>query len=93
MGFEERNGISLKNVCSASTSINEEMANEWFDGLTEMINEYESTEVSNVDETGLFIKCMPNKTLTFNSEKCSARKNSKERVTVLDGVNGDGSEK
>lgn len=61
--------------------------------MCELIEGYEPKDIFNIDETGLFFKCMPNKTLTFKGEKCSGRKNSKERVTVLVGANMDGSEK
>lgn len=35
------------------------------------------------DETGLFFKCLPDKTLTFKNEKCHGGKHSKERLTIL----------
>ncbi|KAL3281798.1 hypothetical protein HHI36_004999 [Cryptolaemus montrouzieri] len=48
-------------------------------------------EIFNADETGLFYKLTPDKTLKFRVEKCSGGKLSKERIIVrLDGFVRDG---
>ena len=54
---------------------------------------YKACNVFNVDETGLFFKLLPDKTLTFKNEPCHSGKHSKDRITVLVGSNSDGSEK
>lgn len=92
-GFKDRNDISFKNVCGESASVDNEMAGEWLRGLSNLIADYEPSNIFNVDETGLFFKCLPNKTFTFKGERCSGGKNSKERLTILVGANMDGSEK
>ena len=43
-----------------------------------MIQETPAKDIFNVDKTGLFYKCMPDKTLTFKGDRCSEGKNSKE---------------
>lgn len=55
--------------------------------LKEIIQELEPKNIFNVDETGLFYKCTPNKTLAFKGERCSGGKLSKERATLLIGAN------
>ena len=40
----------------------------------------------NLDETGLFYKLKPDKTLEFKGQKCSGGKKSEERLTVLVGA-------
>ncbi|GBL87492.1 hypothetical protein AVEN_118415-1 [Araneus ventricosus] len=47
----------------------------------------------NADETGLFYKLTPNKTLNFKGEKCVGGKLSKVRITILVCSNMNGSEK
>ena len=37
----------------------------------------------NADETGLFWKCLPDKTMSFKGDTCSGGKRSKERITVM----------
>ena len=43
-----------------------------------MIKETPAKDIFNVDKTGLFYKCTPDKTLTFQGDHCSGGKNSKE---------------
>lgn len=54
---------------------------------------YEEKDIFNADETGLFFKCLPDKTLTFKNEACHGGKLSKERVTCLLATNMTGTEK
>ncbi|XP_056645814.1 tigger transposable element-derived protein 6-like [Diorhabda sublineata] len=54
---------------------------------------YSDSDVFNADETGLFYKLTPDRTLHFKGEKCSNGKLSKERITVLVAANMSGSEK
>ena len=54
---------------------------------------YSPKDFYNADETGLFYKCTPDKTLAFKGERCSGGKLSKERITLLIGANMDGSDK
>ncbi|XP_039755819.1 tigger transposable element-derived protein 4-like [Pararge aegeria] len=50
-------------------------------------------DIFNADETGLFFKLTPDKTLKFKGEKCVGGKLSKERITVLVAANMSGTEK
>ncbi|XP_066149867.1 uncharacterized protein [Euwallacea fornicatus] len=50
-------------------------------------------DIFNGDETGLFYKTTPNKTLKFKGEKCAGGKQSKERITVWVCANMTGTEK
>lgn len=43
---------------------------------------YDPDDIYKMDETALFFKCLPNKTLGFIGEKCHGGKFNKERVTV-----------
>jgi hypothetical protein len=49
--------------------------------------------VYNADETALFYKLMPNKTLALKGKRCTGSKNSKERITVLLCTNLTGTDK
>ncbi|UYV79127.1 hypothetical protein LAZ67_17001185 [Cordylochernes scorpioides] len=92
-GFKERNKISFKTICGESGAVNLQVAEQWKNNLRELIQDKDARDVFNVDETGLFFKCTPDKTLAFKHEKCHGGKLSKERVTLLVGANMDGSEK
>lgn len=58
--------------------------------LPGLIAEYSINDIYNADETALFYKCLPNKTLAFKSEKCHGGKMSKERITIMPIVNMSG---
>ena len=91
--FKERHGIVYKNVCGESADVSEESVQQWKDKLGSLLKDYDAKDVFNVDETGLFFRLLPEKTMAFKGEVCSGGKKSKERVTVLVGANMDGSEK
>lgn len=92
--FKKRNGIVLKNVCGEANDVLPTMTVDWLHStLPSILAEYDPKNVFNADETGLFYRCLPNKTLSFKGQSCSGGKISKERITVLVGCNSDGSEK
>ncbi|GFX59468.1 tigger transposable element-derived protein 6 [Trichonephila clavipes] len=91
--FKKRNGIVFKKMCGESSSVDINVCSKWQNSLSYLIKEYEPRNIFNKDETGLFFKCLPEKTFTFKKEKCYGGRHSKERLTILLAVNMDGSEK
>ncbi|GFV58354.1 tigger transposable element-derived protein 6 [Trichonephila clavipes] len=65
----------------------------WQNSLLDLTKEYEPRNIFNTDETGLFFKCLPEKTFIIKKEKCHGGKHSKVRLTILLTANMDGSEK
>lgn len=61
--------------------------------MQSFLKDYELKDIFNADETGLFFKCLPDKTLIFKNEKCHGGKLSKERLTILLATNMTGTEK
>ncbi|GFX12720.1 tigger transposable element-derived protein 6 [Trichonephila clavipes] len=80
-------------MCRESSSVDINVCSKWQNSLSDLIKEYESRNIFNTDETGLFFKCLPEKAFTFKKEKCHRGKHSNERLTILLAVNMDGSEK
>ena len=62
----------------SSGSVDEQVAGVWKSEVLKMIEETPAKDIFNVDKTGLFYKCTPDKTLTFKGDHCSGGKNSKE---------------
>ncbi|GFY13006.1 tigger transposable element-derived protein 6 [Trichonephila clavipes] len=91
--FKKRNGIVFKKMCGKSSCVDINVCSMWQNSLSDLIKEYEPRNIFNTDETGLFFKCLPEKTFTIKKEKCHGGKHSKERLTILLTVNMDGSEK
>ncbi|GLV38592.1 hypothetical protein CBL_08585 [Carabus blaptoides fortunei] len=70
------------------------VVNDWFTTVWPALrNNYDSIDILNADETGLFYKLTPDKTLKFIGESCVGGKMSKMRITVLVAANMSGTEK
>jgi len=89
-----RHDISFKVICGESADVKEIDCLEWTNNvLTGLLENYSEENIFNDDETGLFHKCTPDKSMAFKSESCQGGKRSKDRVTVIIGSNMNGSEK
>jgi len=91
--FKKRHGIAFRKVCGESAAVSDDVVNEWKINLSELLEGYKPCDIFNADETALFYKCMPDKTLTFKNEKCNGGKHSKERLTLLLAVKMTGTDK
>ena len=77
----------MKQILGEEKSIYPEDLRTWLDStLTKLLLQYESESIYNVDETTLFYKLRPDKTLSFKVERCSGTKKHKDRLTVLVGA-------
>jgi len=81
------NSISFKVIFGESKSVDTETVDEWRIKVKQLISSYEPRNIYNADETGLFYKILPNKTLSFKNEICTSGKKSKERLPVMLCVN------
>jgi hypothetical protein len=92
--FQHRHSISLKIEHGEAGGVDINALTNWQEEvLQHELKNYGPDDIFNVDETGLFWRMLPSKTLAFKGEKCSSGKKSKERITVLIGSNMSGSEK
>ena len=85
--WKKRHGIVIKKMAGEEKSVSEQDVRPWIDStLPELLSQYLPEDIYNVDETGLFYKLQPDKSLTFKGEKCSGGKKPKDRLTVLVGA-------
>lgn len=91
--FKKRYDLHFKSVCGESAAVDTEKCDTWKSELPTLLENYRPEDIFNADETGLFFKCLPNKTLALKNDDCHGGKNSKERVTVLLCTNMTGTEK
>ena len=63
------------------------------DSSPKFIDVYDARDVFNANETGLFWRMLPDKTMAVKGDKCHGGKKSKERITLREGANMDGPEK
>lgn len=89
--FKKRHGISLRKLHGESASVETSELNVFRAQLSAIIDNYEPCDVFNMDETGLFYRMEPSKSLGTKSLK--GRKKDKDRITIGLCANMDGSEK
>lgn len=94
--FKKRHGIREIGLHGEKLSGDQQAA----DDFQRYIEEFVSSEnlsyeqIYNADESGLFWKCLPTRTLAFQSEqKVSGHKSSKERITIMSCSNAAGNHK
>ncbi|XP_044755145.1 tigger transposable element-derived protein 6-like [Coccinella septempunctata] len=81
--WRKRHAISFKCISGESADVSQEDVNQFKIKLPSLLLGYRPEDVYNADETGLFFRALPEKTLAFRSEKCIGGKLSKERLTIL----------
>ncbi|GBM26417.1 Tigger transposable element-derived protein 4 [Araneus ventricosus] len=81
--LKKRHGLSQKSICGESADVPEEVCVCWMQKIPEVLQEFSQQNIFITDETGLFFKCLPTKTLAFKGDKCFGGKKSKQRITVL----------
>lgn len=91
--FKGRKGIVSKVVCGESAATYTTVVANWKSRLSDLLEGYSPDCIYNVNETGLFYRCLCNRALTFKGEHCYGGEMSKERLTLLLGANMDGSGK
>lgn len=92
--FKVRHNIVFAKMSGESKSANKDTAENWLKTVWPKLREgYREREIFNADETGLFFRLTPDKTLKFKGEKCVGGKLSKDRLTVLVCANMDGTVK
>ena len=92
--WKARHGIAMKVKCGESLSVDKEATEDWkVLTLKPLLEQYNPCDIYNADETGLFYKCLPSRTLAFKGQTYSGGKLSKDRITLLVAANMDGSDK
>ncbi|KAK7501648.1 hypothetical protein BaRGS_00007079 [Batillaria attramentaria] len=92
--WKKRNNIVSKAESGERGSVDEKATDEWVRNvLKPLLARYEARDVFNVDETALFWRMLPGKSLCFKGERCIGGKKSKDRITVMICSNMNGTEK
>ncbi|CAH1375300.1 unnamed protein product, partial [Tenebrio molitor] len=85
--FKTRHNISYKTMSGEGASIQyhstTELVTDWLEKLQEYCADFEPKNIFNCDETALFFRALPEKTVQLKDERCKEGKISKERLTVL----------
>lgn len=106
-GFKKRHNLVFHNLCGESDAsvdnsklcdesdarVDNSACSTWKTNLRSLLQGYEPRNIFNADETGLFYKCLADRSICFQNESFHSGKYSKARITILLAANMDGSEK
>lgn len=81
--FKKHFGIKHKIVSGEEVLVNPIVLKESYSDFQKIINKYDKKDIWNCDETGLFFRCPPKKTLMLSEEYKVGGRFSKERITIL----------
>jgi hypothetical protein len=81
--FRARHNINFRSLSGESAGVDSEAAENWKSKLNLVVSEYPPENQFNADETGLFYRQMPRKSLFHEGGKCKGGKLSKERLNIL----------
>ena len=79
--FKQRHQICFKKICGEAKSVDQssdDMQN-WTIQLQKILDEYHADDIFNADETGLFFRLLPDKTLEFKGVDCTGGKKKAKR--------------
>ena len=82
--WKKRHNIGQMKLSGESASVCGSVVENWRDNqLKFLLQNFQPECIFNADETGLFWKLLPERTLHFKGQKCQGGKKSKERITLL----------
>ena len=81
--FKKRHKLGQSVLCGESASVDESLVSDWNSVLISHIEGYDMCDVYNMDETGLFYRSLPDKSLTVKGEQCNGGKRAKDRITIV----------
>ena len=91
--FKKRHNIAFKVAAGEAASVEQAAVDDWISRLPNIIEGYKADDIFNMDETGMFYKLLPDRTLCFRNEKCHGGKRAKDRLTAAVCCNMSGTEK
>lgn len=81
--FKSRHAIKAFTVSGESAGVNLETVDEYRSRIPEICADFEPCNIFNCDETGLYYRALPDKTLSAKGQSAKGVKNSKERLTIM----------
>lgn len=91
--FKKRFNLTTAKACGTSAAADENLVQLWLDENRDKLASYELRNIFNADETGLFYRLLPSRTLCVKGTKCHGGSQSKQRVSILLCANMTGTEK
>ncbi|CAF4762350.1 unnamed protein product, partial [Rotaria sp. Silwood2] len=81
--FRVRYNVNFRVISGEGAAVDVHTIKDWKVRLPQIIEHYSPVDIYNCDETGLFFKLMPDRSLVVNADDCRGGKKSRDRFTVL----------
>ena len=81
--FKACHNIRCAALCGEATDVDPTVVETWKERVDIIFDGYQPEDIYNADETGVFYRAMPSKSLAVRGEQCSGGKKSKHRLTLL----------
>ncbi|KRX12285.1 Tigger transposable element-derived protein 6, partial [Trichinella nelsoni] len=88
--FTRRHNIKFRTISGEAAAVEQIVIHTWKSEVMNVIAGYSLKDVFNADETGLYFKQLPQKSLTMPGEACKGGSFSKECLTILLAANAAG---
>lgn len=91
--FKRRYHLSNVLITGESAKVDQQKIEDWLVEHQQKLMSYRPEDLYNCDETGLFYRLLPSRTLSVKGAKCHGGAASKERITILLCTNMSGTHK
>jgi hypothetical protein len=81
--WQKRYGVKLASLAGESAEVPEDVVRDWAQRLPELTKDYALKDIFNADETGLYYRALPNRSMVVKSDPRRGSKTAKERITAL----------
>ncbi|CAF1281361.1 unnamed protein product [Adineta ricciae] len=81
--FRARHNIQFRVISGEGASISPITVDDWKARLPKILEGYHPANIYNCDETGLFFKLKPDRSLVLDTNDCKGGKKAKDRYTIL----------
>ena len=80
--FKGRHNISSAVTSGEKGCVDGIVVDDWKERLPDLISGYKPDDIYNMDETGLFYRALPDRTLAIKGQECIGGKKAKDRITL-----------
>lgn len=81
--WQRRHNVRMSTLSGEAADVSASIVEDWSRRLESVCRGFLPRDIFNADETGLFYRAMPTKSMTVRGEEAKGGKKSKERITVL----------
>ncbi|XP_033117352.1 tigger transposable element-derived protein 6-like [Anneissia japonica] len=80
--WKQRNKIKQVAVCDERGDVDQTIVTEWKSKIADLCAGYQPEDIFNCDETGLYFRALPDRTLAEKQDDVTGIKTSKDRITL-----------